>query len=94
MKALIDRHFCLVTGYGTADLKSLVEGKRTALLVTCAGPVEKNADLIQVLFDRLTDFGKCKAIGKYVVPFCTTPEALNEKVRGMAHTMAGEIAGI
>lgn len=94
MKPPIDRHFCLVTGYGAADLKSLVEGKRTALLVTCAGPVENNADLIQGLFDRPTDFGKCKAIGKYVVPFCTNPEALDEKVRGMVHTMAEEIAGI
>ena len=37
MKALIDRHFCLVKGYANPDYKSFAEGKLTALLVTCAG---------------------------------------------------------
>jgi multimeric flavodoxin WrbA len=56
MKALIDRHFCLVTGYGTARHHSLIAGKPTALLVTCAGPVKGNADVIQTVFDRVWYF--------------------------------------
>ena len=93
MKALIDRHFCLVTGYGSPDYKSLLEGKRTALLVTCAGPVENNADLIQESFDRLSNYGQCNIVGKYVVPFCTTPDSIASEAMETAKKMAGDIVG-
>lgn len=88
MKALIDRQFCLVKGSGTPAYKSLVEGKKTVLLVTCAGPVEDNADVIQVMFDRENAFARCTSLGKYVIPFCTTPEKLGPE----AKTTAVEIA--
>lgn len=81
MKALVDRHFCLVKGYGTPEYKSFVDGKPTALLVTCAGPVMGNADLIQTLFHRLNDYGKCNVIGNYVIPFCTTPDAMGDEAK-------------
>ncbi len=93
MKAFIDRHFCLVTGYGTSDYKSLFEGKRTALLVTCGGPVENNADIIQTIFDRMNDFGQCDAIGKYVVPFCTTPDAISPEAMEIVKKMTEDIIG-
>jgi hypothetical protein len=93
MKALIDRHFCLITGYGTPDYKSLFEGKRTALLVTCGGPVENNADLIQGVFDRINDYGKCDVVGKYVVPFCTSPDSIGREVKEIARKIAEDIAG-
>jgi multimeric flavodoxin WrbA len=91
MKAFIDRHFCLATGYGTSDYKSLVEGKHTALLVTCGGPVENNADLIQTVFDRLNDYGQCQVVGKYVVPFCTTPDAIGSEAMQIVKKMAADI---
>jgi multimeric flavodoxin WrbA len=91
MKAFIDRHFCLATGYGGPDYKSLVEGKRTALLVTCGGPVENNADLIQAVFDRLNDYGQCHVIGKYVVPFCTTPDAIGSEAIQIVKKMAADV---
>ena len=56
IKALIDRMFCLVTGYGGPEHKSLVGGKKSALLVTCGGPKEGNADLIIGVFNRLSDY--------------------------------------
>ncbi|MDM8551633.1 flavodoxin family protein [Desulfobacterales bacterium HSG2] len=93
MKALIDRHFCLVKNYGTPDHKSLVDGKRTALLVTCGGPVEDNADLIQEIFNRVNLYAKCDVIGKYILPFCTTPDALGDEAAEMAKKMAGDITG-
>lgn len=92
MKALIDRHYCLITGYGTPDYKSLVEGKRTTLLVTCAGPVENNADLIQAVFDRLNDYGKSHVVGKYVVPFCISADTMGAQARETAERMAKDIA--
>jgi len=93
MKALIDRSFCLATGYGTADYKSLLEGKNTALLVTCGGPIENNADLIQTMFDRINDYGQCNVIGKYVVPFCTTPDSIGAEAMKIAKKMAEDITG-
>lgn len=91
MKALIDRHFCLVTGYGTPDYRSLVNDKPAALLVTCAGPVEGNADVIQTVFDRVCHFAKARAVNKTILPFCTTPDALGEEARAAARKLAGDL---
>ena len=93
IKALIDRHFCLVTGYGTPEHHSLIENKPTALLVTCGGPLENNADLIQGIFDRVNNFSKGHVVGKYVVPFCTTPDALGEEAMEIAKKMESDIVG-
>ena len=91
IKALIDRHICLVKGYGTSDYRSLIDDKPTTLLVTCAGPIENNADIIQMIFDRLNNYCKSKAVGKYVVPFCTTPSALGNEAMELAKEMAGNL---
>jgi multimeric flavodoxin WrbA len=91
MKALIDRHYCLVKGFGTADHRSLLADKPVALLVTCAGPVKGNADLIQTLFNRVCHFAKARIINKTVIPRCTTPAALGEDARAAARKMAGDI---
>jgi multimeric flavodoxin WrbA len=93
MKALIDRHLCLATGHDTPEYKSLVNGKRTVLLVTCAGPIENNADLIQQIFDRLNDYLQCDVIGKYIVPFCTTPDSLSSEAIDTAKKMHKDILG-
>lgn len=91
IKALIDRHFCLVKNYATPKHKSFLEGKATALLVTCTGPVKNNADIIQVLFDRVNRFVKSNVTGKYVVPFCTTPDAMGSEAREIVKRMARDI---
>lgn len=93
MKALIDRQFCLVKGYGTPSRKSLLEGKPVALLVTCDGPIANNADLIQGVFDRISDYCKFKVVGKYVVPFCMNPESIAVTGMEVANKMADDILG-
>jgi multimeric flavodoxin WrbA len=93
LKALLDRHYCLVTGYGTSDYRSLAAGTCASLLVTCAGPVENNADLIQTMFDRMAAYLRLDAAGKYVLPFCTTPDALGESAGDLAEEMADNILG-
>ncbi|KPL19151.1 MAG: hypothetical protein AMJ92_04585 [candidate division Zixibacteria bacterium SM23_81] len=93
MKAFIDRHFCLVTGYGGPDYQSLIAGKRLALLVTCDGPIENNADLIQVAFERIGDYVRCDLVGKYIIPFSSTPDALKDKAIEVARQMAKDIVG-
>jgi multimeric flavodoxin WrbA len=91
IKALIDRHFCMVKGYGTPNYKSFLDGKRVALLVTCNGPIENNADLIQGVFERVSEFSKCNVVGKYIVPFCINPDTIDTKGIEIAKTMASDI---
>ena len=88
LKALIDRHVCLVKGYGTAAHKSFIEGKRTALLVTCGGPIEGNADIIGVAFDRQNGFCKTETIGRYIIPGCTAPADMGQPARDVVNKMA------
>ena len=93
MKALVDRQNCLVTGYGGPEYTPLLRGKRIALLVTCGGPVEENADLIQEAFERESQYQAWDVVGKYVVPFCSTPDALGDKAMETAEQMARDILG-
>lgn len=91
MKALLDRHFCLVSGAGTPRHRSLIGGKPAALLITCAGPVAGNADVIQTVFERVCHYVMVRAVNKTIVPLCTTPDALGESARAAARKMAGDI---
>lgn len=91
LKALIDRHYCLVKWKNRENTHYLLEGKRTALLSTCGGSAEKNADLIKEIFSREMNYLHCQIVGKYIVPFCTTPEELGEKARKTAHMMHTDI---
>jgi len=92
MKALIDRQNCLVKDYDTPQGTALLKGKRTALLVTCGGPIEKNADLIQEAFERESQYQQMIVVGTYVVAECTTPDELGDKARNTAKRMAADIA--
>jgi multimeric flavodoxin WrbA len=70
IKPLIDRHMALMRGLNTPGHLSALEGKRLALLVTCMGPAERNADLVQELFARLSAALKGRLVGRYVVAHC------------------------
>jgi multimeric flavodoxin WrbA len=91
IKTLIDRHLCMIKGVGTPNFKSLLDGKKVALLVTCDGPKENNADYIQGEFKRVGDYCKCKVIGKYIVPSCIDPDTIAAKGMEIAKTMATDI---
>ena len=93
IKPLIDRYFCLVTGYGTPKWKSLIEGKRAGLLVTCAGPIEENADLIVQMYQRLMEYAKIGTAESLVIPFTTTPEAMGDEIKGQAVKFAHKLLG-
>ena len=93
IKPLIDRHFCLVTGYGTPNWKSLLEGKRAGLLVTCAGPIEENSELVVQMFQRLMDYAKISSAESLIIPFTTTPDAMGAEIKEQAVKFAGRLAG-
>lgn len=92
MKALLDRHYCLVK-WKEKDQPSLFAGRRIALLVTCGSGVENNADVIQVVFDREADYVGCTVAGKFIVPNCTKPRELGDKAEETARAMVKAILG-
>ena len=91
MKALIDRHYCLATGYGAGPFASRLEGKPIALLVTCGGPIAGNADLVREMFARLAAYGQSRVFGTYVLPHCTEPAALGDRATALARQMGRDL---
>ena len=91
MHALLERHLSLVTGYMSPDYKSLLEGKRTAYLMTCAGPVEDNTELVQGVFDKMSGYAKAALVGKYIIPGTTTPDEIGGKAGETVKKMAADL---
>ena len=91
LKALMDRSICLVRGYGGPEHRSFVEGKPAALLVSCAGPEEGNADLIETNFTRFADYTKLDDRGTFIFPLCTDvnmlPNTHGAKARELAQVL-------
>jgi len=74
-KTFLDRHWCLTQNYGTPYASSNIAGKKVALLITCMGTAEQNADLAQEVFDRsMKGVLKCSIVGKYIVPLSESPD--------------------
>jgi multimeric flavodoxin WrbA len=67
MKQFLDRHFSLQTGFGTPNHHASLAGRRAILLVTCMGPVEGNADLIQDIFNRFCNYSGMENRGQFVI---------------------------
>ncbi|MEN6413979.1 MAG: flavodoxin family protein [Veillonellales bacterium] len=80
LKQYLDRHFCLAKGFATPEHTSFIQGKKVAMLVTCGGPIENNADLVLPLFERMfAGYLKCTVLGEIVVPFCGITGMLDKK---------------
>jgi multimeric flavodoxin WrbA len=92
IKPIIDRHFCLVTSYGTPEHNSLIGGKRAALLMTCAGPIEGNCDAIQSIFGAYCEYAKMTTMGNFILPLCTTPDAIGAEGAKLAGDLAKAVA--
>jgi multimeric flavodoxin WrbA len=88
LKPLVDRSFCLSN-------TSLLDGKRTALLITCAGQEEGNADLVQEFFRRGFDgenkgMFHTKLVGEFIIPFSDAPD-FSDRARKTADDLATAI---
>ena len=92
IKTLVDRHFCLVKNYGTPDHRSFLENKKSALIVTCGGPVENNADLLVKAYNNLMDYVKIPNPLNLVIPFCTSMESITEEHKSQARNLADALA--
>lgn len=93
MKNLVDRSFCLVNGYNTPNHISLIGGKPAALLVTGAGPIENNFDLIGEVFRRYARWCRLDFRGELFVPGCTVPENIGDEIREKTVELAKKITG-
>lgn len=87
LKPIIDRHFSLMN-------KELLRGKYTALLITCGGEEENNADCLQVIFKRAFDIKKSKkfstkVVGSYVVPSSVNP-GFADRAKKVAEKMCND----
>lgn len=90
-KTLLDRHFCLSINFGYPNNTSSIAGKKTALLLTCMGTEEKNADIAKEIFDRsMKNVLKCNIVGEYVVSLSEFPD-FNDRARKTAEKMVNEI---
>ena len=95
LKLLIDRHICLVTGYeDPATAKSLVAGKRMALLVTCEESAgEGNTDTLSTIFGRLMEYLQAGSVAELIIPDCTEPDALGDEQEQQARALAAQVVG-
>ena len=93
MKTFLDRSMCLVKDYLGPNYTSLVDGKRASLLVTCMGPLEDNADLIDPQFARFTGYAKIDTIAPWIIPGCSEPGALPADVTQGAADLASKLLG-
>lgn len=91
MKALMDRHYCLVKWKGRGPIRHLLAGKPAVLLATCGGAAGSNADLLRRVFRREMDYLRFRVIGTYVADGCTTPAALGARGRTIAENMAKDM---
>ena len=91
LKALIDRHFCMVKEFSLPDNHvSLLENKKVALLVTCGGPVENNSEPIQASFENFAFYIKCNNTGKFILPFCANIDIAKTQGAKLAEQMAAD----
>jgi Multimeric flavodoxin WrbA len=90
LKLFIDRHYCLVTDPGLPNQSSVMKDKRVALLMTCSDPVENNADLVQLVFDRVFGRLNCIIIGKYIIASSSAPDFI-ERAKDMSELMVQDI---
>ena len=92
IKPLIDRHVCFIKGLDTPEYKSLIADKPAALLVTCDDKIENNAEAIQTIFSRISEYCATKVAGKYIVANCATEGELDRQAPDVAKAMAADMA--
>ncbi len=94
LKALIDRHYCLVKWENGEIAQALLKGKQAALLLTCGGGEEDNADLVSMAHRRQMDYVGCENLGEYVVADCSTPDRLGVRGEAVVAALASRVAAI
>jgi hypothetical protein len=56
--------------------------------MTCAGPIEGNCDAIRSIFSAYCEYAKMTTMGNFILPFCTTPDAIGAEGAKLAGDLA------
>lgn len=91
LKTLIDRTYSLYVNYHQDGHQSLIQGKRTALVVTGGGGFDNNAEPVFTAFDRMQKPWKTRKVGELFIGPCSTPDKLTDDVKDNARQFAGKI---
>ena len=91
MKALMDRHYCLVKHKAPEPTRYLIRGTRAMLLATSGGDAESNTDLIQEVFRREMEYLHCQVIGCYTAGSCASPSTLGRMPQDIAERMMADL---
>ncbi len=74
IKMAMDRFFCMFKFGEDGNIKSLLEGRKMAALITAGGSENDGADLVEQVFRRTCEFANCKWAGTLVVTNLTTSD--------------------
>ena len=93
LKALFDRHYCLVKWQHGQIVSALMTGKRAALLLTCGGDAPGNLDLPQIAFTREMEYLRANQRGMYGLADVESRDDARARGKEVAETMAAELLG-
>jgi len=91
LKLVYDRGMCLVKDYMGPNHRSFVEDAKAALVMTCMGPVENNAEWARDQFLQYADYAKLDALDPWILAGCSTPDRLGDDVRAKAAELAAKL---
>jgi multimeric flavodoxin WrbA len=94
LKMAMDRSFCMFKFQEDGEIRSLLEGRRMAAVLTAGGAESDGADLVQEICRRLVEFSRCKWEGTFVAAEVKDVEsirkdaALAERARAFGKKLA------
>lgn len=94
LKALIDRCYCLAKVQRGKEHSPLIRDRNFALLITCGGVTEGNADLLVAPFRKMADFMMGRPVGELLVGNCTAPDSLDAEAKARAARFAKRITPV
>jgi multimeric flavodoxin WrbA len=81
LKIAMDRFFCTFKFSKDGKLKSLLQGRRMAAVITAGGDANDGADLITETCKRIAKFSKTKWMGAVVAANADSPDSLRADKR-------------
>ena len=69
------------------------DGAKATLLMTCGGPIERNAEWARDQFITYAGYCKLDLIDPWIVPGCTEPDELGDDVKRKAAELAEKRVG-
>ncbi len=88
LKGVIDRSYCIISGYMSEDWKTLIEGKNLGLVISGAGPIEGNMDEMPICFGKYTRWTKTNHVGNLMVGGCMPETEMKPEVKDQAKSFA------